>query len=67
MRTGVTEVGTKEVEDVQQSVQYSSLLYFMLKPPSLLTQGFKYNIRSHRRIYSSICIILGNGQCGGIG
>ena len=37
--TSVTEVGTKEVEEVQQSVKYSSFLYYMLKPPSLITHG----------------------------
>ena len=38
--TGVTESGTKEVEEVQQDVKYSSLSSYMLKPTSLLTKGF---------------------------
>ena len=37
MRTGVTESGTEEVEEVQQVVKYSSISYHMLKPNSLLT------------------------------
>ena len=44
--TGVTEVGTKEVEELYQAVKYSSLLYYMLKPTSLLTHGFKDNKKS---------------------
>ena len=33
--TGVTEVGTKDVEEVQQAVKYLSLSSYVLKPPSL--------------------------------
>ena len=40
-RTGVIEVGTKEVEEVQQHVKYSSLSSYMFKPPSLLAPVFK--------------------------
>ena len=39
--TVVTEVGTKEVEEVQQDVKSPSFSYFMLKTTSLLTQVFK--------------------------
>ena len=35
--TGVTEVGTKDVEEVQQAVKYLSLSSYVLRPPSLLT------------------------------
>ena len=41
--TGVTEVGKKEVEEVHKAVKYSSLFSYMLKTPSLITQGFKKN------------------------
>ena len=44
--TGVTELGTKEAEEVHQAVKYSSISSCMLKPPSLLTQGFKENKKS---------------------
>ena len=60
--TGVTEVGKKYLEGVQQAVKYSSLLYFMLKPPSYSNRYLK-RIRNHRRSYSRICVILGHGQC----
>ena len=35
VRTGVTGVGTKEVEEGHQAVKYSFLLSYMLKPPPL--------------------------------
>ena len=44
--TGLTEVGTKEVEELYQAVKYSSLFSYVLKPTSLLTQGFKDNKKS---------------------
>ena len=37
--TNVTEVRTKEVEEVHQAVKYSYLLSFMLKPPFLTHTG----------------------------
>ena len=46
VRTGVTKSGTEEVEEVQWVVKSSSLLSFMLKPPSLLTQVFNKNNKS---------------------
>ena len=39
--TGVTELGEKWLEEMQQAVKYSSLSSYMLKPTSLLTHGFK--------------------------
>ena len=36
VRTGVTQSGIEEVEYVQRVVKSSSLLSYMLKPPSLL-------------------------------
>ena len=41
VRTGVPELGTKEVEEVHQIVKYFSLLSYMMKSPSLPTQGFE--------------------------
>ena len=38
VRRGVTKSITEEVEEVQRVVKYSSLLSYMLKPPSLLKQ-----------------------------
>ena len=46
MSTGVTEVGKKEVEEVQQDVKCFSFLSFMLKSPSLITKSFKDNDNS---------------------
>ena len=39
----MTEVGTKYVEEVQKAVKYYSIFSYMLKPHSLITQGFKEN------------------------
>ena len=52
--------------EVQQAVKYSSLLSYMLKPSFLITKRLK-KIRSHRRSSSSICLILGHGESGGVG
>ena len=41
--TGVTQSGTEEVEEVQGVAKYYSLSSYMLKPPSLITQGFNKN------------------------
>ena len=40
VRTGVIQSGTEEVEEVQRVLKYSSLLSYMFKLSSLLTQGF---------------------------
>ena len=47
----VIGAGTKEVEEVQNSVKYSYLQSYMLKPPSLLTQGFKYNNLTQQKLF----------------
>ena len=49
--TGVTEVVPKQVEGVQQAVNYSSLLSHMFKYPSLITQGFKQNIKAQEKLF----------------
>ena len=51
----VPEGGTKEVEEVQQAVKYSSLFPFMLKPPSLLIQGFKDNNKAQYNLLNGMC------------
>ena len=43
VRTGVTQLGIEEVEEVQRIVRYSSLLSYMLKNTSSITQGFNKN------------------------
>ena len=43
VRTGATQSGTEEVEEVQQDVKYSSIFSYLLKPPSYLTKGFNKN------------------------
>ena len=57
---------TEEAEYMQKYLKYSSLLFYMLKPSHLLTQGFD-KIGWHRRSYSNACVILGDGQIGGRG
>ena len=54
-RTGVTELGKKEVEEVKQAMKYSSLLYYMLKPTSLITQVFKSNKKANKNILKNMC------------
>ena len=41
VRTDVTEVGTKEVKEVQQAVKYYYLLSYILKPTLLATTGIE--------------------------
>ena len=53
--TGVTESGTKELEEVQQDVKYSSLSSYMLKPTSLLTQIFNNNNKAQEKLFNHMC------------
>ena len=53
--TGVTEIVTKEVEEVNQDVKYSSILSYILKPPYLLTQVFKENNKAQENIFDHMC------------
>ena len=55
LSTGVTESGTKEVEEVNQNMEYSYLLSYMLKPTSLITQGFTDNNKSQENIFKRMC------------
>ena len=43
MGTGMTEAGTKEVEEVQQDVKSCSLSKYTFKPPYLITHLFNEN------------------------
>ena len=54
-RTGVTEVFKKDTEEVQWAVKYSSLSSYMLKTPSLPTQGFKENNKAQEKLFNHIC------------
>ena len=55
VRTCVTESGTKEVEEVKQDMEYSHILSYMLKPTSLITQGFTDNNKSQENIFKRMC------------
>ena len=55
LSTGVTESGTKEAEEVQWTVQSASILSYMLKPPSFLTQGFRDNNKAQENILKHMC------------
>ena len=55
MITGVTQSVTEEAEEVQRFVKYSSLLSYILKPTSLLTQVFKYNKKAHENLFNRVC------------
>ena len=53
--TGVNESGTEEVEEVQQAVKYYSILSYMFKPTSLLTQVFNKNNKEQDNFFSHMC------------
>ena len=53
--TVTTEVETKDVEKLHQDVKYSSLLSYILKPISLLIQGFKNNKNSQEKLFRNMC------------
>ena len=55
VRTGVTQSGKEEVEEVQRVVKYSSLLSYMLKRPSLLTQVFNNNKKTQKKLFNNMC------------
>ena len=58
VRTGITLSGTEEVEEVeevQRVLKYSSLLSYMLKPPSLLTQDFNDNKKAQETLFKHMC------------
>ena len=50
--TGFTQSGT---EEVQRVVKYSSLSSYMLKPPSLPTQGFNKNNKAQEKLFNHMC------------
>ena len=53
--TGVSESETNEVEEVHHSLKYPSILTYMLKHPSFITQGFKQNMKSQQKIFGNMC------------
>ena len=55
VRTRVTQSGTVEVEEVQRVMKYSSLSSYMLKPPSLITQGFNKNKKAQEKLFKNMC------------
>ena len=55
VRTGVPQLVTEDVEEVQGVVKYFSLLSYMLKPPSLLAQGFKKNNKAQENLFNHMC------------
>ena len=44
----------------------SSISYFMLKPPYILTYGFNKNKKAQEKLFKNMCN-LGHGQSGGMG
>ena len=47
----------EEVEYMQKSLKSSSLLYYMLKPSRLLTQGFENNRTAQEKLFKHMCNI----------
>ena len=57
VRKSITQSGTEEVEEVHQAVKYPSILSYLLKPPYLLTHGFKYNKKAQENPFKNMCNI----------
>ena len=49
---------------MQQVVKYSSLSPYMLKPPSLLTQGFEENKKAQENIFKNMCNLGARAEWG---
>ena len=64
MITGATKSITKEIEEVYQAVRYSSLFIYMLKPTSLLTEGFKDNKKSQEYLFKNMCNVWAQAYWG---
>ena len=50
LRTGFTQLGTEDVEEVYWVMKYSFLLSFMFKPPFLITQRINNNNKSQENL-----------------
>ena len=55
VRTGVTQSGIEEVEEVQRVVKYSSLLSFMFKHPYVLTEVCNKNNKAQEKLFNHMC------------
>ena len=55
VRTDLTESETEEVEESQKYVKSSYLSLYMLKPLSFLIRVFKYNNKSHEKLFNHMC------------
>ena len=54
--SGLVGLGvTEEVEDMQKGLKYFSLLFYMLKPSNLLTQGYENNRTAQERLFKHMC------------
>ena len=42
-------------EESQKAVKDTYLLYYMTKPPSFITQGFKENKKAQNRLFKHMC------------
>ena len=51
----VGEGVTKEVEDIQKSLKYSSLSSYIMKPSHLLTPGFEKNRTAQENLFKNMC------------
>ena len=63
MRTGVTQPGTEEVEEVQRVVRDYSLMSYISKPPYLITHGFNKNKKSQEKFFSHMCNFWAREEC----
>ena len=54
VRKIVTEEVTKEVEEVQRDVKYSSISSYISKRPYFLTQLFKDNNKTHDKLLNNV-------------
>ena len=55
VRTVVTEVRKKQVEQMHQAIKDASISFYMLKTPYLIAQVFKQNNKSQKNIFNNMC------------
>ena len=53
----------KDVEESQQHDNSTSILPYMLKPPSFITKGLKYNNEAQNKLFNNMCNFEAQTEC----